>query len=120
MLSIEIVGIKMKNPIMPASGTFSYGEEASQFVDISKLGAVIMKTTTLKSRKGNSPPRICETDAGMINSIGLQNPGIEAVISEKIPFLLKFKTPIIISIAGSTIDEYIEIARKIEKKALVI
>ena len=79
-LSVKIANIEMKNPIMPASGTFGYGEEASQFMDISKLGAIVMKTTTLKPRKGNPTPRICETDAGMINSIGLQNPGIEAVM----------------------------------------
>jgi len=69
-LSIDLAGIRMKNPIMPASGTFGYGEEASQFIDISKLGALVLKTTTLKSRQGNPNPRICETHPGMITSIG--------------------------------------------------
>jgi len=115
-LSVKIANIRMKNPIMPASGTFGYGEEASQFLDISKLGAVVMKTTTLKPRKGNSNPRICETDSGMINSIGLQNPGIEAVIREKIPFLLRFKTHIIASIGGATIEEYVQMAKKLDQE----
>ena len=112
MLSVNIAGIRMKNPVMPASGTFGYGEEASQFVDISKLGAVIMKTTTLKPREGNPTPRICETYAGMINSIGLQNPGVEVVIKEKIPFLLQFEAPIIASIGGETVAEYKQLAHR--------
>ncbi len=114
-LSVEIAGIKMKNPVMPASGTFGYGEDASQFVDISKLGAVIVKTTTLEPRQGNPPPRIGETDAGMINSIGLQNPGVEVVIKEKIPFLKEFGIPIIASIAGRTSDEYKKMAQRLDK-----
>lgn len=112
-LSVDLAGIRMKNPIMPASGTFGYGEEASQFMDISKLGAVVMKTTTLKPRKGNPVPRICETAAGMINSIGLQNPGIDVVIREKIPFLLEFETPIITSIGGATMEEYVQLTEKL-------
>ncbi len=116
MLSVNIAGIRMKNPIIPASGTFGYGEEMTDIIDISKLGAVVTKSTTLKPRKGNPPPRICETDAGMINSIGLENPGIDAVMREKVPFLLKFSVPIIISISGSTIDEYVELARKVAEK----
>lgn len=119
-LSVEIAGIRMKNPIMPASGTFGYGEEASQFLDISKLGAVIMKTTTLKPRKGNPTPRICETDAGMVNSIGLQNPGVDVVIEEKIPFLLKFETPIIASIGGATVAEYKQLAFKFNRVSHLI
>lgn len=70
-LSVKIHNIRMKNPIMPASGTFGYGEEMANFINLSELGAIVLKTTTLKPREGNSPPRICETDAGMINSIGL-------------------------------------------------
>ena len=116
MLSVKIASIRMKNPIMPASGTFGYGEEMADMIDISKLGAVVTKSTTLKPRKGNPPPRICEPDAGMINSIGLQNPGIDVVMQEKIPFLLKFSVPIILSISGSTIDEYVELARKVVEK----
>ncbi len=114
-LSVKIHNIRMKNPIMPASGTFGYGEEMADFIDISKLGAVVIKTTTLKPRKGNPSPRICETDAGMINSIGLQNPGIDVVIKEKIPFLLQFETPIIASIGGETIAEYEQLAQKLNQ-----
>ena len=114
MLSVEIAGIKMKNPVMPASGTFAYGEEISDFIDISKLGAVVTKGVTLKSRQGNPPPRMYETAAGMINFIGLQNPGIEAVIKEKIPFLRQFGVPIIVNIAGGTIEEYVEIAKYVD------
>lgn len=116
-LSVRIGNIRMKNPIMPASGTSGYGEEISNFIDISKLGAFVTKTTTLRPREGNPTPRICETDAGMINSIGLQNPGIEAVIREKIPFLLKFEAPIIVSIGGETIAEYEQIAQKLTQQA---
>ena len=119
-LSVRIGDIRMKNPIMPASGTFSYGEEMADIIDLSKLGAVIMKTTTLKPRQGNPYPRICETDAGIINSIGLQNPGIDVVIREKIPFLLKFETPIIVSIGGATIDEYVWLTEKINNKAELV
>lgn len=114
-LSVEIVGIKMKNPIMPASGTFGYGEEMADIIDISELGAVVMKTTTLKPRQGNPTPRVCETDAGIINSIGLQNPGVDVVIQEKIPFLLKFRVPIIASIGGATINEYVWLTEKINR-----
>lgn len=111
-ISVEVAGIRMKNPVMPASGTFGYGEEYSQLVDISKLGAVVTKGTTLKPREGNPPPRICETDAGMINFIGLQNPGADTVIREKIPFLRQFGVPIIVNIAGATVREYEQLAEK--------
>ena len=110
-LSIDIAGIKMKNPVMPASGTFGYGEEMTQFVDISKLGAVVTKGTTLNPRQGNELPRICETRAGVINFIGLQNPGVERVIKEKIPFLGQFGVPVIVNISGTAIEEYKELAR---------
>ncbi len=110
-LSVNIAGIKMKNPVMPASGTFGYGEEMADFIDISKLGAVVTKGTTLQPRQGNEQPRICETRAGLINFIGLQNPGAEVVIRDKIPFLRQFGVPIIVNISGSTIEEYEELAK---------
>jgi len=110
-LSVNIAGIKMKNPIMPASGTFGYGEEFSDLIDISQLGAVVTKGTTLQSRQGNEQPRIYETRAGMINFIGLQNPGAEIVIREKIPFLRQFGVPIIVNISGVSIGEYLEVAK---------
>lgn len=109
-LSVDIAGIKMQNPIMPASGTFGYGEEMADIIDIRKLGAVVTKGTTLEPRQGNDQPRMCETRAGMINFIGLQNPGAEAVIRDKIPFLRQFGVPIIVNISGSTIEEYEELA----------
>lgn len=111
-LSIEIAGIRMKNPVMPASGCFGYGEEMAEFIDISRLGAVVTKGITLLPREGNEQPRICETRAGMINFIGLQNPGAEVVIKEKIPFLWQFGVPIIVNIAGATERDYVELARR--------
>jgi dihydroorotate dehydrogenase (NAD+) catalytic subunit len=114
-LSVEIAGIRMRNPVMPASGCFGYGEEMTEFIDISKLGAVVTKGTTLLPREGNEQPRICETRAGMINFIGLQNPGAEAVIEEKIPFLWQFGVPIIVNIAGATEEDYVELARRFDR-----
>lgn len=114
-LSVEIAGINMKNPIMPASGTFGYGKEMSEFFDISELGAMVTKGTTLLPRQGNDLPRICETRAGMINFIGLQNPGAKVVIEEKIPFLRKFGVPIIVNIAGNTPEEYEQLAQMFDK-----
>lgn len=111
-LSVNVAGMRMKNPIMPASGTFAYGEEMAEFFDLSRLGAVITKGTTLLPRQGNEPPRTCETTAGMINYIGLANPGAEAVIKEKIPFLLQFGVPIIVNICGATTEEYVKLVRR--------
>lgn len=113
-LSVNVAGIRMKNPIMPASGTFGYGEEMTDFIDISKLGAVVTKGTTLQPRQGNPPPRTYETTAGMINFIGLQNLGADAVIKEKIPFLRRFGVPIIVNIAGRTVDDYAQLAGKFD------
>jgi len=118
-LATEIAGIKMKNPVMVASGTFGYGEEAANFIDLDKLGAIITKTITLKPREGNPPPRIVETAAGMLNSIGLQNKGVKDFIENRLPFLSRFKTPIIANIAGETTDEYIELVKTLNKEPLV-
>lgn len=114
-LSVDISGIRIKNPVMVASGTFGYGEEYSELIDISQLGAVVTKGTTLEPRWGNPQPRISETPAGMINSIGLQNPGIEVVIIKKIPFLRRFGIPIIVNICGGTVEEYVKVARKLNQ-----
>jgi len=119
MLQTEIAGIKMKNPVMVASGTFGYGEEAANFIDLDKLGAIITKTITLKSREGNSPPRVCETASGMLNSIGLQNKGVKDFIKNSLPFLSKFKTPVIANIAGDSAKEYAELAKILSKESLV-
>ncbi|MBU1291196.1 dihydroorotate dehydrogenase [bacterium] len=112
-LEVEIAGIKLKNPVMTASGTFGYGEEFSPFIDLDKLGAMVLKGITLKPKMGNPPPRVIETPSGMLNSIGLQNVGVEMLIKEKLPYLQKFNTPVIINISGDTIEEYIELARRL-------
>lgn len=114
-LEVEIAGIKLKNPVMTASGTFGYGEEFSPFIDLDKLGAMVLKGITLKPKMGNPPPRIIETPSGMLNSIGLQNVGVEVLIKEKLPYLKKFNTPVIINISGDTIEEYVELARRLEE-----
>lgn len=116
---IEIAGIKMKNRIMVASGTFGFGREYADYVDLNKLGAIITKSLTLKPREGNPPPRIVETPSGMLNSIGLQNEGIEYFVREDLPFLERFDTPIIVNIAGETVEEYIELAKILSREAMV-
>jgi dihydroorotate dehydrogenase (NAD+) catalytic subunit len=99
-LTVRIGKLKLKNPIMVASGTFGYGEEFRDFMDLSKLGAVVTKTITLRPRQGNPVPRTCETPAGMLNSIGLENPGLELFLKEKLPGLKKIGVPVIVSIAS--------------------
>ena len=108
---INFAGIEMKNPVTVASGTFGYGREFSQFFDLSKLGGIITKGTTLKPRSGNKPPRVCETTGGMLNSIGLQNPGVEFFAQNDLPFLRKFDTAIIVNACGSSIEEYVELCK---------
>ena len=105
-LSVNLPGLNLKNPIMPASGCFGFGREYSQFYDLGVLGAVIMKAATASERLGNDTPRVAETDAGMLNAIGLQNPGVEKIVANEIPFLKQFDVPIIANVAGSTIEEY--------------
>lgn len=114
-MEVEIAGIKLKNPVMTASGTFGYGQEYAHFVDLNKLGAMILKGITLKPKMGNSPPRVIETPSGMLNAIGLQNVGVEVLIKEKLPYLKKFNTPVVINISGNTIEEYMELARRLEE-----
>jgi len=113
-LEVEVGGIRMKNPVMTASGTFGYGEEFSPFIDLDKLGAIVLKGITLKPKRGNPPPRIIETPSGMLNAIGLQNVGVEVLINKKLPYLQKFTTPVIINISGDTLEEYVELARKLD------
>lgn len=108
---INFAGIEMKNPVTVASGTFGYGRECSNFFDLGKLGAVITKGTSLKPKSGNKPPRVCETASGMLNSIGLQNPGVEYFAQNDLPFLRKFDTKVIVNACGSTIDEYVELCK---------
>ena len=101
----------MKNPVTVASGTFGYGREYSNFIDLNRLGGIITKGTSLKPRPGNKPSRVCETTGGMLNSIGLQNPGVEYFAKFDLPFLKKFDAKIIVNACGSTIDEYVELCK---------
>ena len=110
-LSVRIGSLKLRNPILLASGTVGYGNEISEFTDLNKLGGIVTKSLSLKPRKGNPPQRIVETPAGMLNAIGLANVGVEVFLKEKIPFLKKFDVPLICNIAASTIEEYIECTR---------
>lgn len=112
-----IIGrLKLKNPVLVASGTFGYAQEFTHFIDLKKLGAIVTKTITLHPRKGNPAPRTCETPAGMLNSIGLENPGLEVFIQEKLPFLKKIGVPIIISIASEEDpEEFIVLVKRLTK-----
>ncbi|PAE43262.1 dihydroorotate dehydrogenase [Bacillus sp. 7884-1] len=118
-LNIELPGLKLKNPIMPASGCFGFGKEYSQFYDLSKLGAIMIKATTVEPRFGNPTPRVAETSAGMLNAIGLQNPGLEKVVREELPWLSQYDVPIIANVAGSLEEDYVEVARTISKASNV-
>ncbi|WP_117169769.1 dihydroorotate dehydrogenase [Paraliobacillus sediminis] len=112
-LAVELPGLSLKNPIMPASGCFGFGREYSNFYDLSQLGAVIIKAATGEARFGNATPRVAETASGMLNAIGLQNPGVEKIISEQLPFFRNYTTPVIANVAGSTIEEYEAVAEAI-------
>ena len=109
-LAVTVGKMILKNPVMTAAGTFGYGEEYAPFVDLNRLGAVIVKGLSLEPRSGNPPPRIMETPSGMLNAVGLQNIGVRAFIDEKLPFLRKFNTAVIANIFGETVDEYRRVA----------
>jgi dihydroorotate dehydrogenase (NAD+) catalytic subunit len=110
-LSVRIAGIELQNPVMPASGTFGSGREYCEFIDISKLGAIVAKTVSLRPVLGNKPPRVCETTSGMLNSIGLQNEGIDHFLKNDLPFMRQFNIPIVVNIAGNTLEEYAQMCR---------
>ncbi|MFA5339511.1 MAG: dihydroorotate dehydrogenase [Candidatus Omnitrophota bacterium] len=114
-LKVKIAGLEFKNPVLVASGTFGSGEEYGKLVDLNKLGAIVTKSVTLEPREGNVPPRVVETPSGMLNSIGLQNYGIDAFIKDKLPFLNKVKTAVIVSIAAHRVEDYAAIAGKLDK-----
>ncbi|MDE3838456.1 dihydroorotate dehydrogenase [Bacillus methanolicus] len=114
-LNVEIPGLSLKNPVMPASGCFGFGKEYSQFYDLSILGAIMIKATTLEPRFGNPTPRVAETSSGMLNAIGLQNPGLEKVLTEELPRLEQYDVPIIANVAGSREEEYVAVAKEISK-----
>jgi dihydroorotate dehydrogenase (NAD+) catalytic subunit len=113
-LRVDIGGIALKNPVMTASGTFGYGSEFKDLTDLNRLGAIIVKGLSLTPAKGNPPPRIVETPCGMLNAIGLENIGIEAFVKEKLPFLKTLSAPVITNIYGKTIEEYAELAARID------
>ncbi len=114
-ISVRLGRFRMQNPIAVASGTFGYGREYENYVDISRLGAVIVKGTTLEPRPGNPAPRIYETASGMLNSIGLENPGIDTFLNVHLPYLLQRQVTVVANIAGNTLEEYGEIAEKIRQ-----
>jgi len=115
-LSVNIGRLRLKNPVMVSSGTFGYGEEFKDFIELKELGAIVTKTITLNPRSGNPAPRTCETPAGMLNSIGLENPGLAAFIEEKLPILKKIGVPIIVSITSEdSPEEFVTIARHLDK-----
>jgi dihydroorotate dehydrogenase (NAD+) catalytic subunit len=112
-MSVEIGPLKLKNPVMTASGTFGSGEEFAGYMDLNALGAVVVKGVSLKPSQGNPPPRIWETSCGMLNAIGLQNVGVEAFINEKLPFLRRFDTKVIVNFFGNTVEEFVEAAARL-------
>ena len=113
-LNVSLPGLELKNPLLLASGTCNYGREFAELYDLRILGGIVVKGTTLNPRKGNPPPRIVETASGLLNSVGLQNPGVDKVINEEIPFLRKFDTAIILNIAGHSEEDYAVIAEKLD------
>jgi dihydroorotate dehydrogenase (NAD+) catalytic subunit len=114
-LQVSLGNILLKNPILTASGTFGYGYEFDDFIDVSKLGGFITKATTLEKREGNPYPRTAETPSGMLNSIGLQNPGVDYFIKQIYPKIKTYDTAIFVNVAGSSIEEYVKVAEKINE-----
>ena len=112
-MEVDIAGVKLKNPVMEASGTFGSGEEYSEFVDLNQLGAVVTKGVANVPWPGNPTPRIAETYGGMINAIGLQNPGVEVFAKRDIPFLKKYDTKIVVNVCGKTTEDYIEVVERL-------
>ena len=117
--SVNIGSLRLKNPVMPASGTFGYGEEFAPFMDLNRLGAIVVKTITTKPRVGSYPHRSTEVASGLLASIGLQNVGIERFIEDKLPFLEGIRTPLIVNIGGETIEDYVSLANSLDRQARV-
>ncbi len=114
-LSVRIGSLELKNPVMTASGTFGYGEEYEDFIDINALGGIVVKGTTLHPRQGNDYPRMAETPMGMLNAVGLQNVGVDQFIQNIYPRIKHYKTNILVNVSGSTVEEYVETAAKINE-----
>lgn len=118
-LSVKIGKLKLKNPVLLASGTVGYGNEISELTDLSRIGGIVTKSVSLKPRKGNPPQRIVETPSGMLNAIGLANVGVEVFIKEKIPFLKKLNTTLICNIAASSVEEYVECVKILNEEETI-
>ncbi|QXE03034.1 dihydroorotate dehydrogenase [Terribacillus sp. DMT04] len=118
-LAVQLPGLALKNPVLPASGCFGFGKEYAELYDLNLLGAITIKAATGTARYGNATPRVAETDAGMLNAIGLQNPGVDQIMAQELPFLAKYDTPIMANVAGSTIEEYVEVAQKISRHSVI-
>ena len=118
MLAVNIAGIKMKTPVMTASGTFGFGLEYSDFVDLNQVGAIVVKGTTLAPKVGNSGRRIAETPAGMMNCIGLENPGVDEFIAKTMPKLATYQVPVIVNISGNTVEDYGELAARLDQSGI--
>lgn len=114
----SLCGVHLKNPVIAASGTFAFGQQHAWFIDVSKLGGISLKSLTPEKRSGNKPPRIAETASGIVNSIGLQNPGVDAFLGKTYPKILKFDTVLIANIAGAETDDYVAVAQKLNDTAI--
>ncbi len=114
-LKVKIHDLELNNPVLTASGTFGYGEEFDDFIDVNRLGGIIVKGTTASKREGNPYPRMVETPSGMLNAVGLQNKGVDNFISDIYPRIKNYKTKIIVNVSGSTISEYVEVSEKINE-----
>ncbi|MCT4604978.1 MAG: dihydroorotate dehydrogenase [Marinisporobacter sp.] len=114
-MRVDLNGLVLNNPVTVASGTFGFGREYGEYVDLNKIGAIAVKGLTLEERQGNPTPRVVETPMGMINSVGLQNPGVDYFIKEELPYLSQYDTKIIANINGNTIEEYCKMAEKLSK-----
>ena len=116
-LVVNIGGLRLKNPVTTASGTFGFGPEYAPYIDLNRLGAIVVKGTTLQPRLGNPTPRLVETPAGILNSSGLQNPGVDHLIEEALPFLAQYDLPVIVNISGDTVEDYAGLAEKLGRTA---
>ena len=116
--SVQIGTVTLSNPVMPASGTFGFGREMAAIWDVSRLGAIVSKGVTPQAREGNDAPRVAESACGMLNSVGLQNPGIDAFIHNELPFMLSLGIPVIVNAAGHCVEDYAIVCEKLEYTAI--
>ena len=118
-ISVDFAGLRLKNPVFTASGTCGYGDELADFMDVNALGGFITKSITLKPRKGNRTPRIVETDAGMLNAIGLANLGLDRFLAEKLPVIEKMTVPVFVNVAGELIEEYVAVVERLAREEAI-